>query len=109
CPEPDCPAEAGYALFGYGDFLGDLKITKLVRAWRTAALYEAKRGITPVLVKVAHRGDETEERLRREAFAFESLAPKPSAIGVFFASFRPSPRPILLQPLSPYPTPTQRP
>src|SRR6185436_16141304 len=72
CPEPDCPAEAGYALFGYGDFLGDLKITKLVRAWRTAALYEAARGETQVLVKVAHHSDETEERLRRDAHAFES-------------------------------------
>lgn len=109
CPEPDCPAEAGYALFGYGDFLGDLKITKLVRAWRTAALYEAQRGETQVLVKVAHRGEETEERLRREAHAFESLTPKPSALGAFFASFRPSPRPILLRPLPPYPTPAKRP
>ncbi len=109
CPEPDCPAEAGYALFGYGDFLGDLKIIKLVRAWRTAALYEAQRGKTPVLVKVAHRGEETEERLSREAHAFKSLMPRPSPIGAFLASFRPSPRPILLRPLSPYPTPATRP
>ena len=30
CPERDCPAEAGYPVFQFGDYLGDLKITKLV-------------------------------------------------------------------------------
>jgi hypothetical protein len=30
CQDPECPAEEGYALLGYGDYLGDLKVTKLV-------------------------------------------------------------------------------
>ncbi len=69
CQDPDCPAEKGYALLSYGEFLGDLKVTKLVRVWRTAAIYEAERGKQQVFLKVAHPGDDHAERLRREALA----------------------------------------
>ena len=41
CQDRDCPAEQGYPVFAYGDNLGDLKITKLITVWRTAALYES--------------------------------------------------------------------
>ncbi|MGD8552522.1 MAG: hypothetical protein PVG02_02590, partial [Anaerolineales bacterium] len=43
CQDPDCPAENAYALMGYGEFLGDIKVDRLIRVWRTAALYEAYR------------------------------------------------------------------
>ncbi len=42
CQDRDCPAEQGYPVFAYGDYLGDLKITKLVTVWRTGALYESR-------------------------------------------------------------------
>ena len=63
--ERNCPAERGHAVLEYGDFLGDLKVTKLLRVWRTAALYEATRGEEKVLLKVAHETD----RLGRAAEA----------------------------------------
>src|SRR3972149_5756506 len=67
CQDPECPAEEGYALLGYGDYLGDLKVTKLVRVWRTAALYEAERQGLEVLRKGAHPTDEGAERPERGA------------------------------------------
>lgn len=109
CERTDCPAEQGYPVFVYGDYLGDLKITKLIRVWRTAALYEAERGKDTVLVKVAHKGDDCEERLKREAIAFASLADKPMPPVAFVKSFFPSPRPMLPVPLPPYPVPSPRP
>jgi serine/threonine protein kinase len=105
CPEKDCPAEEGYPVLVYGEHLGDLKVTKLVRVWRTAALYEAQRGEQSVLLKVAHSDDECEERLKREAVALQSLAPRKS----FLDAYRAAPRPILPVPAAPYPTPSKRP
>ena len=64
CQETDCPAEAGFPVFDYGDFLGDLKVTSLLRVWRTSAIYEAERGDEKVLLKVAHDNPSSEERLR---------------------------------------------
>ncbi len=107
CERTDCPAEAGYPVFVYGDYLGDLKIVKMIRLWRTAALYEAWRGKDTVFVKVAHKGDDCEERLKREAVALAGLAKQPSL--PFVQSFLPSRRPILPAPLSPYPVPSKRP
>jgi serine/threonine protein kinase len=99
CPDKDCPAEEGYPVFVYGDYLGDLKVTKLIAVWRTAALYEAQRDAQAVWLKVAHASPECEDRLRREAVFLKSIhavARKPS----FFGSLRPGPRSIqpLLQP-----------
>jgi serine/threonine protein kinase len=111
CPEKDCPAEAGYPILDYGDFLGDLKITRLARAWRTAALYEALRGETPVLVKVAHPGSDCADRLRRETHAFASIAPKDAKRkrGFIDGFFPKPPRPATLVPLAPYPVPSKNP
>jgi serine/threonine protein kinase len=109
CERPDCPAEQGFPVFVYGDYLGDLKITKLIRVWRTAALYEALRGKETVLLKVAHKGDDCEERLKREAVALASLVSKPLPPVALVQSYFPSPRPILPVPLPPYPVPSSRP
>jgi serine/threonine protein kinase len=109
CQDPDCPAEQGYALLSYGEFLGDLKVTKLIRVWRTASLYEALREEKQVLLKVAHPGDDNAERLRQEAFAFESLTPKQSGVGAYIRSFLPKSRPLYPVLFSPYPTSSKQP
>ena len=49
----------------YGEFLADIKILRLLRLFRTAAVYEAMRGDDMILVKVAHIG--FEEDLKRES------------------------------------------
>ncbi len=103
CQDKDCPAEQGYALLGYGDMLGDLKVTKFVRAWRTAALYEAERDGKPVFLKVAHAGEAHADRLRREAGVLASISPKATGLGATIRSFLPSSRPLYLVPLPPYP------
>jgi serine/threonine protein kinase len=103
CQDPDCPAEQGYALLGYGDMLGDLKVTKFLRAWRTAALYQAERGGNPVLLKVAHAGEDHADRLRREAGVLASISPRSTGFGATIRSFLPSSRPLYLVPLPPYP------
>lgn len=102
CERVDCPAEEGFPVLVYGEYLGDLKITKLLRVWRTAALYEATRREKPVLVKVAHRGEDSEERLRREAHLLSPLAAQPMPPVAFVRSFFPSPRSILPVPMPPY-------
>ncbi len=108
CQEINCPAEEGVPVFVYGDYLGDLKVTKLMRVWRTAALYEAERGDEKVLLKVAHQGDDCEERLKREATVLQSLLDKPSPFTAFVKSFLPRPKPTYLEILPPYPIPSKR-
>jgi serine/threonine protein kinase len=109
CPEVDCPAEERFPVLVYGDFLGDLKITKVMRVWRTAALYEALRGEQKVMVKVAHQGEDSEERLKREAAALESFQrPGWSPFG-WLRRFTPSERPLLPELLPPYPVAAKRP
>jgi serine/threonine protein kinase len=108
CPDRDCPAEEGYPVFIYGDYLGDLKVTKLIAVWRTAALYEAQREAQTVWLKVAHAAPECEDRLRREAVFLQSIravARRPS----FLSSLRRGPRPTRPLLLPPYPTPSKRP
>ena len=105
CPDSDCPAERGLPVFDYGDYVGDWKITKLVRVWRSAALYTAQRGEKiQALLKVAHADPACEERLKREAQVLESLKDiyRPSN------SLAAAPRPLRLQLLSPYPIPSKR-
>jgi serine/threonine protein kinase len=107
CQDRDCPAEQGYPVFAYGDHLGDLKITRLITVWRSAALYEALRGKQPVWLKVAHADPESEDRLKREAAFLKSIggvAGKPSVL----QSLRPDPYPVHLRLLPPSPTPTTR-
>ncbi|MDW8326540.1 MAG: protein kinase [Anaerolineales bacterium] len=106
CQEIDCPAEEGFPVFSYGDYLGDLKITKLITVWRTAALYEAQRGDQTVWVKVAHAGPECEERLKREAVLLAMLNPTRTG---GLNDWRAKPRPLLPVWLPPYPVPSKRP
>lgn len=108
CQDPDCPAEKGYSLLQYGDFLGDLKVTKFVRVWRTAALYEAERDGTPVMLKVANHGDFNAERLRREATLLKSISPQRSSLRGRLRSFLPSSRPQIPVSLPPYPYRSKR-
>jgi hypothetical protein len=65
CEQIDCPAGNIPTVLGYGEFLGDIKIVRLLRLFRTAAVYEAERGKVPILLKVAHQGHE--EELKRES------------------------------------------
>lgn len=108
CQDRDCPAEQGYPVFAYGDTLGDLKITRLITVWRTAALYESLRGKQTVWVKVAHSDPASEDRLKREAAFLKSIggvSGRPSLL----RSLRPDPYPVQLKLLPPYPTPSKRP
>lgn len=107
--DPECPAEKGYSLLGYGDLFGDLKITRFVRVWRTAALYEADRKGRPVLLKLAHPGEAHAERLRREASVLQSLSPERSRLRAAINSFRPQSRPLYPIPTSPYPHRSRQP
>ncbi|MEP7356405.1 MAG: hypothetical protein ABI847_04150 [Anaerolineales bacterium] len=109
CPEVDCPAEEGFPVLTYGDYLGDLKITKVMRVWRTAALYEARRGEQTVLVKVAHENEDSEERLKRETVVFESLRDRGRFPFGWLKAYRPVPRPLLPVLLPPYPVASKRP
>ena len=109
CPEVDCPAEEGFPVLVYGDYLGDLKITKLMRVWRTAAMYEALRGDKKVMLKVAHQNEDSEDRLRREAVVLESLLPRGGFPFGWMRSYWPSPRPLVPELLSPYPVDAKRP
>ncbi len=109
CQDLECPAEEGYALLGYGDYLGDLKVTKRVRIWRTASLYEAERAGGKLLLKVAHPGEDHNERLRREAYALQSMSPERPGFGSVFRSFVPRSRPLYPVLLSPHPSQKRQP
>lgn len=109
CQEVDCPAEEGIPVLGYGDFLGDLKVLKLLRVWRTSALYEAERAGKKVLVKVAHGREACEERLKRETILLAALTGRPPFPMSFVRSFLPHRRPLLPVVRPPYPVPSKRP
>jgi serine/threonine protein kinase len=72
CQERDCPAGAMPIVFDYGEWLGDSDIVRLLRVLRTSAIYEARRGKTMVLLKVAHNG--CQDQLKREAITLAQLA-----------------------------------
>lgn len=99
CPEVVCPAEEGPALLDYGDYLGDVKVVKLLRVLRASAVYEGVRGKDKVLLKVAHTGDEYAERLKREAKILAALRPPtlPPLLRAFMRETRPA-LPVLLPP-----------
>jgi serine/threonine protein kinase len=109
CQEVDCPAEEGIPVFSYGDFLGDLKVIKLLRVWRTAALYEAERGDKKVLLKVAHSSEACEERLKRETTLLSALTGKAEFPISIVRSFLPHKRSLVPVVLPPYPMPSKRP
>ncbi len=100
CPEIDCPAEEGPALLDFGDYLGDVKVVKLLRVLRSASIYEGERGKDKVLLKVAHPGDEAAERLKREAKVLAALRPNP--MPPLVKAFVPEARPTLPVLLPPY-------
>src|SRR5688572_30489233 len=58
CEQMDCPAGNIPVVPGYGEFLGDIKVIRLLRLFRTAAVFEAEREEQPILLKVAHPGHE---------------------------------------------------
>ncbi len=73
CQEPDCPANRIPTTLNYGDYLGDIKILRLLRIFRSSAIYEAQRGEKQLLLKVAHPG--FEEFLVNEAATYMQLLP----------------------------------
>jgi serine/threonine protein kinase len=72
CEQTDCPAGNTPTVLSYGEFLGDIKIVRLLRLFRTAAVYEAERNEELILLKVAHAGHE--EALKQESILFARLA-----------------------------------
>ena len=105
CSDRDCPAEQGYPVFDSGDYVADLKVIKIIAVWRTAVLYEAARNDEPVWLKVAHRDDECESRLKRDAKWVQLMAPRPPS---FMQKFFAQPRLIHLAWLPPYPNKTDK-
>ncbi len=65
CQEKYCPAETSPEVLDHGDWFADIEIVNLLVVLRSSALYEARRGSTPILLKVAHEG--CQEKLKREA------------------------------------------
>ena len=61
-------------VFDYGEWLGDIKVLRLLRILRNAAIYEAERDEEKVLLKVAHDG--YQDQLRLEARVLADLAAK---------------------------------
>jgi len=59
-------------IFDYGEYLGDIKVLRLLRVLQTAAIYEAERDDEKVLLKVAHPG--CQDQIRREARTLTELA-----------------------------------
>jgi serine/threonine protein kinase len=100
CSDRDCPAEQGYPVFDYGDYVADVKIDKIIAVWRTGVLYTATRNDKPVWIKVAHRDDECEARLKREAKLLQAIAPQQPS---FLQTFSTQPRINYLHWFPPYP------
>ncbi len=71
CQQVDCPAEDMPILFSYGQYVGDVKVNRLLKVLRTSSIYEAERDETLVLLKVAHQG--LQNQLRREASILSQL------------------------------------
>lgn len=72
CKTRTCTAGSLSAVFEYGEYLTDMMIVRMLRVLRTSAIYEAKRGKTRILLKVAH--DDCHEQLKREATTLATLA-----------------------------------
>jgi hypothetical protein len=72
CEQTDCPAGNIPTVLDYGEFLGDIKIVRLLRLFRTAAVYEAERNEKLILLKIAHQGHE--EELKQESLLLARLA-----------------------------------
>lgn len=67
CQEVYCQAEQSPPILEFGEWLGDIEITRLISVLPTSTLYEARHNKRNVLLKVAHPGDHHKHRLEREA------------------------------------------
>ncbi len=65
CHKVACPVYSMPYLFDEGEWLGEIEILRLVTILPHTVVYEAQRGETDILVKVAHGGYEM--RLKQEA------------------------------------------
>jgi hypothetical protein len=74
CQNRGCPSGTLTVVFDYGEHLGDIEIVRLLRVFRMSAIYEAKRGNEPILLKVAHDG--CQDQLRRESMTLAQLLEK---------------------------------
>jgi len=74
CQEAFCPAEMSPYILDYGEWLGDIEITRSVSTLRSSAIYEAQHNGQKVLLKIAHPGPEHTERLKREALLLKKFA-----------------------------------
>jgi serine/threonine protein kinase len=72
CQNRDCPSGTLTVVFDYGECLGDMEITSLLRVFRMSSVYEAKRGKDQILLKVAHDG--CQEQLKLEATTLARLS-----------------------------------
>ena len=67
CQESYCPAEMSPTILDAGEWFGDVEIVKPIIVLRSSVLYEARHQKKRVLLKVAHPGFHSKERLKREA------------------------------------------
>src|SRR5271157_561874 len=72
CQEKYCPAEEATEILDNGEWFGPIEIVQPIVTLRSAILYQARRGETDILLKIANTG--CEEKLRQEAKAFLQLA-----------------------------------
>ncbi len=72
CQNRDCPSGTLTVIFDFGDNLGDIEITRLLRVYRMSAIYEARRGKEKLLLKVAHDG--CQEQIKLEAMTLAKLS-----------------------------------
>jgi serine/threonine protein kinase len=71
CQEKFCPAEHAPDILEHGEWLGNIEIVKLITVLRSSAVYEARRGDSRILLKVAHDG--CQEKLKREALLLAAM------------------------------------
>lgn len=80
-PCRECQPGFMSAIFDYGESLGDIEVVKLLKIFKTAALYEAKRKVPKrrgglreekVLLKVAH--NDSSDQIKQEAVTLARLA-----------------------------------
>lgn len=74
CQDKFCPAENALEIFDNGEWFSNFEIVKLLTVLRSSAIYEARRGKTQVLLKIAHQG--FQERLKREARILAKIGKK---------------------------------
>jgi serine/threonine protein kinase len=65
CHEKYCPSERPPEIFDNGEWFGNIEIVEMLAVLQSAAVYEARRGKSKVLLKIAHKG--CHEKLKREA------------------------------------------